>query len=584
MIATIDCTTNPATTIIQPSMPASTTRAPLLINMTGEERRLLREIRERKAQLVQEIYQLKSEIKNITGQIRPVDNITSNTAINIDFDAQPDLTRQLSSWTVADSMFVDHVQSTISASLQFKTTATSATAHQQPDLIKYSGHAVSQSTTPLDLIYRLSTISRIEGHAQTTTSTNGTLIDDNKDDDDDVDGRQRFVSNVTDLLPPVRSSFCSSSLAPFERNNQDKIASRPVIPVKPMQSQSVDSKRTDELFSESDETNDEHGLKIKSQNQLLSQLTIFDSNQFNMEAKNKAGKVLDHNQTLLTGCIAFNLQPSRGIQFLIHTGLLRTSSTEVAKFLLHQPLLSKQAIGQFLGHADTFNQQVLKQFVSMHNLTKLEPVAALRRFLSSFWLPGESQQIQRFLEPFAAHYCAQNPTEFDHEDQLFLLSYSLLMLNTLRHKPNAKAKLGRSRFMAMNRGVRRSLLKRAYESVRKEPFQVPLDHPIVTQLKEISSGKVTNWNDGKLKTIEKNVVQHSPSATSSHRFLTNNEIQGWLLKKTSNIWSGFWTKCWFVLNDRCLYYFGRPEDVEPKGTCDDHLISCLRIKKGFVFN
>ena len=41
-----------------------------------------------------------------------------------------------------------------------------------------------------------------------------------------------------------------------------------------------------------------------------------------------------------------------------------------------------------------------------------KPVAeAMREMLESFRLPGESQQIERITETFAAHYLASNPGE-----------------------------------------------------------------------------------------------------------------------------------------------------------------------------
>ena len=84
---------------------------------------------------------------------------------------------------------------------------------------------------------------------------------------------------------------------------------------------------------------------------------------------------------------------------------------------------------------------------------------ALRLFLSKFRLPGEAQKIDRimeavhifislsfhetiliffFLEQFAKHYCAQNKDCFPHEDVAYMLSFSLIMLNTDLHNPNIK--------------------------------------------------------------------------------------------------------------------------------------------------
>ena len=121
----------------------------------------------------------------------------------------------------------------------------------------------------------------------------------------------------------------------------------------------------------------------------------------------------------------------------------------------------------------------------------------------------------------------------------------------------------------MNRGVRRSLLKRAYESVRKHPFQVPMDHPIVGQLKdELANAPSADGN-------KKSADQPSQVCRPARAFLTNNQMQGWLWKKSNHSWipSAFiWRKRWFVLNDRCLYYFGQSDDVEPKGMKPNSII------------
>ena len=42
---------------------------------------------------------------------------------------------------------------------------------------------------------------------------------------------------------------------------------------------------------------------------------------------------------------------------------------------------------------------------------------------------------------FAKHYCAQNPDCFPHEDIAYMLSFSLIMLNTDLHNPNIKVKI-----------------------------------------------------------------------------------------------------------------------------------------------
>ncbi|GJW02818.1 ARF guanine-nucleotide exchange factor GNOM [Tanacetum coccineum] len=55
---------------------------------------------------------------------------------------------------------------------------------------------------------------------------------------------------------------------------------------------------------------------------------------------------------------------------------------------------------------------------------------ALRLFLDTFRLLGESQKIHRVLEAFSERYYEQSPQILANKDVALLLSYSLIMLNT----------------------------------------------------------------------------------------------------------------------------------------------------------
>ncbi|VDM01135.1 unnamed protein product [Schistocephalus solidus] len=59
-----------------------------------------------------------------------------------------------------------------------------------------------------------------------------------------------------------------------------------------------------------------------------------------------------------------------------------------------------------------FNMQVLDEFLKLHDFDGLEFLPALRQFLLSFQLPGESQKIDRILASFGQQYVLQNPTVF----------------------------------------------------------------------------------------------------------------------------------------------------------------------------
>lgn len=75
---------------------------------------------------------------------------------------------------------------------------------------------------------------------------------------------------------------------------------------------------------------------------------------------------------------------------------------------------------------------------------------ALRRLLSCFRLPGESQKIDRIMEKFAERYCKDNPAVFRNAGDAYILSFAIIMLNTDAHNPMAERRLTNVDFILMN--------------------------------------------------------------------------------------------------------------------------------------
>lgn len=59
--------------------------------------------------------------------------------------------------------------------------------------------------------------------------------------------------------------------------------------------------------------------------------------------------------------------------------------------------------------------------------------AALREYLESFRLPGESQKIYRILESWSRQFFRQCPGFFRTSDAVLILAFSLILLNTDKH-------------------------------------------------------------------------------------------------------------------------------------------------------
>lgn len=230
----------------------------------------------------------------------------------------------------------------------------------------------------------------------------------------------------------------------------------------------------------------------------------------------------------------FNMDQRKGIEYLIEHDILENTPDSIAKFLFDGEGLNKTAIGDYLGERSEFNMKVLDSYVNLHNFSDMILVQALRQFLWSFRLPGEAQKIDRMMEKFAIKYCQQNPGVFDDTDTCFVLSFAVIMLNTSLHNPSVREKPTLEKFISLNRSINngkdlpRQLLESLYESIKQEPFKIPEE----------------DGNDLMLTFF-------------------NPDREGWLWKQGSR-YKG-WKRRWFILTDKCLYYFEYTTDKEPRG-------------------
>ncbi|XP_028395467.1 cytohesin-1-like isoform X2 [Dendronephthya gigantea] len=241
-----------------------------------------------------------------------------------------------------------------------------------------------------------------------------------------------------------------------------------------------------------------------------------------------------NSKQLAIGRKKFNMDPKKGIEYLIANDLLNDTPEDIAKFLLEEDGLNKTMIGDYLGENKEPMLSVLQHFVQLQNFKDLLLVEALRTFLWSFRLPGEAQKIDRMMECFAKKYCDQNEGVFTSTDTCYVLSFSIIMLNTSLHNPSVKDKPTVDKFISMNRGINcggdlpKDLLISLYENIKKEAFKVPED-------------------DG----------------SDITRTFFNPDNEGYLTKEGGHHKN--WKKRYFILKDNCLYYFKDVKDKEPRG-------------------
>lgn len=218
----------------------------------------------------------------------------------------------------------------------------------------------------------------------------------------------------------------------------------------------------------------------------------------------------------------FNQKHSRGIEFLLDCGLLSEpiSPIQVAHFLRHAIVvgLDKVAVGSYLGEAgksissssssssssmtessgppvwerDWFHKECLEAYCGLFSFQDQSLLDSLRMFLAAFRLPGEAQQIDRILQAFAdkcAALCQEASTLFSKDpkkasDAAYLLSFSIIMLNTDQHNLNIRAdrKMSVNDFVKNNtdygreitepgKELPRDYLVAIYESIKEEAIR-----------------------------------------------------------------------------------------------------------------
>ncbi|CAF0884498.1 unnamed protein product [Adineta steineri] len=215
------------------------------------------------------------------------------------------------------------------------------------------------------------------------------------------------------------------------------------------------------------------------------------------------------------GLNIFNKKPERGIRYLIAHRFLDSNAQAVARFLLSRKGLSRQMIGDYLGNIqDPFAMQVLHAFVNEFDFHDMPIDIALRKFQSTFRLPGEAQKIEQLMKVFAQRYYVTNPSSsssssLSNVDTIFILAFAIIMLNTDLHSRNIKPerKMRLEQFIKNLRAIDDgedldiNYLTSIYERIRADEFRPDNDH--VTQV---------------LK-FEQALVGKKPTLTAPHRRL-----------------------------------------------------------------
>ncbi|KAA8595340.1 hypothetical protein FQN60_012475, partial [Etheostoma spectabile] len=96
------------------------------------------------------------------------------------------------------------------------------------------------------------------------------------------------------------------------------------------------------------------------------------------ESSEENSKTIEKSKLSANGKKKFNMDPKKGINYLVENKLLERSAQSIAEFLYKEEGLNKTAIGEFLGEREELHLQTLKAFVELHEFSDLNLVQALR--------------------------------------------------------------------------------------------------------------------------------------------------------------------------------------------------------------
>ena len=232
------------------------------------------------------------------------------------------------------------------------------------------------------------------------------------------------------------------------------------------------------------------------------------------------------------GAEHFNRDAGKGLFLLRRAGLLpaeggdaEASAQGVASFLRHASGLDKAAVGEYLGAPGEEVAAVLRCYAGTFDLGGLPLDAALRLYLDGFLLPGEAQKISRCLEAFAQRYHDCNPGGAAADaDSAYVLSYSLIMLNTDLHNPQVKTKMTRDQFVRNNRGTNagadwpRTVLVAMYDAIAADAIRMSAQSAVggASAAAWLAASRAAGAGDGCLVTLDSHAAL--AAVVDSHLF------------------------------------------------------------------
>ncbi|XP_009298726.2 IQ motif and SEC7 domain-containing protein 3 isoform X2 [Danio rerio] len=305
---------------------------------------------------------------------------------------------------------------------------------------------------------------------------------------------------------PAQTAITSETLSPPE------VAETPVTPIvevleaKHIESDTADNS-SEQMSSSSTSTSAQSASEVSSkealQAMILSLPRYHCENPTSCKSPTLSTDIM-RKRLYRIGLNLFNINPDKGLQFLISRGFIPDTPIGVAHFLLQRKGLSRQMIGEFLGNSKKpFNRDVLDCVVDEMDFSGMELDEALRKFQAHIRVQGEAQKVERLIEAFSQRYCMCNPDivqQFHNPDTIFILAFAIILLNTDMYSPNIKPdrKMLLEDFIRNLRGVDdgadipRDMVVGIYERIQLRELRSNEDHvTYVTKVEQSIVGMKT---------------------------------------------------------------------------------------------
>lgn len=220
----------------------------------------------------------------------------------------------------------------------------------------------------------------------------------------------------------------------------------------------------------------------------------------NIDLSSKTNFLIDqyNKKSDFIECIKkWNEKPKLGVQALVEKEFIKDANdnAEIAEFLFNNSgRLDKKQLGELFGKQTS--AELFSKFIGLLDFKNLRPDEALRLLMNYFRLPGEAQQIDRIIERFNTRYvdCQDpesseaNEDDEDEEkvlpdgDSMYVLSFSLIMLNTDLHNPNVKKPMSLEDYQRNLRGCYKGkdfpywYTQKMYNSIKEKEIIMPEEH------------------------------------------------------------------------------------------------------------